>query len=42
MNFPDLSGLFWFALIGVISSALLAIGAVGGLIWFIVNHVRFV
>lgn len=39
---PDLSGLFYFAIIGMIASAIAILGGGAWLIWFVVNHVRIV
>ncbi|MBW3097825.1 hypothetical protein [Pseudohoeflea coraliihabitans] len=38
----DFSWLVYFAFFGMACGALLLIGALGGLIWFIVNHVQIV
>jgi len=38
----DLTGLFWFAIIGMIAALLAVVGGGGWLIWFIINHVRIV
>lgn len=35
-------GLFYLAIFGLICAALLMIVGVGGLIWFVVNHVQIV
>lgn len=39
---PDLSFLFYFAIIGVIASALAILGGAAWLILFVINHVRIV
>lgn len=39
---PDISGLFYFAIIGLIASAIAILGGSAWLIWFIINHVRIV
>lgn len=39
---PDLSGLFYFAIAGMILSAVAVIGGAAWLIWFVINHVRIV
>lgn len=39
---PDLRWLYYFVMFGLICAALAIGGAVGGLIWFVVNHVRIV
>jgi hypothetical protein len=41
INF-DFSGLFYLAIFGLICGVVLALGAVGGLIWFVVNHVQVI
>lgn len=40
-NFP-IGGLLVFAAIGVVLSIVLGIGAVGGLVWFVIHHLRIV
>lgn len=41
-NFPDLRPLFYLALFGIAALALLAIGGIGFVVWFIANHVQIV
>lgn len=41
-NFPDLTPLFYLAMFGLFCAAALALGAVGGAIWFVICHVRIV
>lgn len=38
----DFGPLFWFAAIGLFASVAVALGCVGWLIWFIINHVAIV
>lgn len=39
---PDMRVLFYLAILGLISAAILAVGGIGFLIWFVVNHVQIV
>ncbi len=39
---PDLRGLYFLVMFGLICALLAIGGAVGGLIWFVINHVRIV
>lgn len=39
---PDPTPLFYLAIFGLVCAALLAIGGVGFLIWFVVNHIQIV
>lgn len=41
-NIPDLTPLFYLAMVGIAAIALTVIGASGWLIWFIINNVRIV
>lgn len=41
-NFPDLTPLFYLALVGIAALVVLAIGGVGFAIWFVINHVQIV
>lgn len=38
----DLTGLVWFAIIGLIATAITILGGGAWLIWFVINHVRIV
>lgn len=40
-KFP-IGPIFWLAIFGLACAALLAIGGVGFLVWFIVNHIQIV
>jgi hypothetical protein len=40
-NFP-IDKIFWLAMIGLAACVIVTLGAVGSLIWFIVNHVQFI
>lgn len=39
---PDLSGIFYFAIFGMVAAAVLALGGGAWLVWFVINHVRIV
>lgn len=39
---PDLAPLFYLAIFGLACAALLLIGAMTFLIWFVVNHVQII
>lgn len=41
-DLPDLTGLFIFAIIGIVLSALLALGGISWLIWFVLHHVQII
>lgn len=41
-SLPDLRPLFWLAMFGLLCAAALIIGGAGWLVWFVVDHVRFI
>ncbi len=41
-NFPDLTPLFYLAIVGLVAIGLTIIGGVGFAIWFAVNHIQIV
>lgn len=41
-NLPDLTPIFYLAMVGLAAIALAAIGGSAWLIWFVINHVRIV
>lgn len=41
-NIPDLTWLFYFAIIGMVLSAVAVIGGSAWVVWFAINHVRIV
>lgn len=39
---PDLTPIFYLAMVGLVALALVAVGGIGFAVWFIVNHVQIV
>jgi hypothetical protein len=39
---PDLRGLVYFAIVGMVASAIAILGGTAWLIWFVINHVRII
>lgn len=42
MDFPDLTGVFYAAIFGLIVAVVAVVGGGGWLIWFLVHHIQFV